>query len=205
MKRDRARQKLMILEELYVRNILEKIGMGECKLIGTPLDAKASFEPLRDDEDVYDIERYSDWEPVVCKLGHLALISPKLWALLVFNIGVACRVPRYLKGTLRHGVLHSGSKKLVGWSDADWAGEQSTRRTASGFVLRYAKPTRNYKLVHLLSNLGLSACDRSILFEDNQGAIALVKNLVEHRHTKHSIPFFPREMPYNWNDSGHAD
>ena len=48
------------------------------------------------------------------------------------------RILRYLKGTVGHGLVFSGDDgdKLMGYSDADWAGDLDTRRSTSGYVFK---------------------------------------------------------------------
>ncbi|XP_051136964.1 uncharacterized mitochondrial protein AtMg00810-like [Andrographis paniculata] len=45
------------------------------------------------------------------------------------------RILRYVKGTLLHGLHYSARSSLVltGYSDADWAGDPSDRRSTTGF------------------------------------------------------------------------
>ncbi len=236
VKRDRVRRRLMVSQDLYLRNMLEKFGMGECKPIGTPLDTNVSFEPLHDNEDVHEKERYQSaiGSLLYASMGTRPDISQAVGALSQFvsRPGVqhwrgVQRVFRYLKGTLGHGLLYSGNGKLVGWSDADWAGERSTRKSTSGFVFTIGGGAVSWSskrqpvvalstteaeymalceackermwLVQMLSDLGLSAFDSGVLFEDNQGAIALAKNPVEHQRMKHiDIRFhFIREKVVN--------
>ena len=47
------------------------------------------------------------------------------------------RIPRYLRGTSRHGILlrASTSTALTAYTDADWAGCPDTRRSTSGFCI----------------------------------------------------------------------
>ena len=54
------------------------------------------------------------------------------------------RVLRYLKGTSRYGLKFSISEQqpeLVGYSDADRAGDVDTRRSTSGYVFQYGNGT----------------------------------------------------------------
>ena len=46
------------------------------------------------------------------------------------------RILRYLKGTLKLGLVFSASNKndLIGYSDADWAGDADTRHSTSGYT-----------------------------------------------------------------------
>ncbi|KAI5331014.1 hypothetical protein L3X38_021140 [Prunus dulcis] len=46
------------------------------------------------------------------------------------------RILRYVQGTLSYGLTFtSGSSVLVGYSDADWAGDTNTRRSTTGYVV----------------------------------------------------------------------
>ncbi|XP_065092045.1 uncharacterized protein LOC135712886 [Ochlerotatus camptorhynchus] len=51
----------------------------------------------------------------------------------------AKRVVRYLKATKEWRLKYSDAAgKLIGYSDADWAGDVGTRRSTTGFVFHYA-------------------------------------------------------------------
>ncbi len=56
------------------------------------------------------------------------------------------RILRYLKGTLNLALKYerSDSGTLIGYSDADWAGDQDDRRSTTGnvFLLEVCYPTR---------------------------------------------------------------
>ena len=45
----------------------------------------------------------------------------------------AIRVLRYLANTFNYGLSFSGGMELVGYSDADWAGDIDSRRSTSGY------------------------------------------------------------------------
>ena len=46
------------------------------------------------------------------------------------------RILRYLKGTTNIGILYKqdGSDKCIGYSDVDWAGDTSDRKSTSGYM-----------------------------------------------------------------------
>ncbi len=49
------------------------------------------------------------------------------------------RVLRYIQGTLKYGLMFSTdgtSPTLTGYSDADWGGDASTRRSTTGYVFQ---------------------------------------------------------------------
>ena len=52
----------------------------------------------------------------------------------------AKRVLRYLKGTANHGIAFTKSEsgECLGYSDADWAGDQEDRKSTSGYLFQMA-------------------------------------------------------------------
>jgi hypothetical protein len=118
------------------------------------------------------------------------------------------RILRYLKGTLEMSLLvKPESTDVVGYSDADWAGDTDTRRSTTGNIFKFGgtpicwkskrQPTvalstaeaEYMSLAHaaqtaiwlrrLLNDLGLVQRSATKIFEDNQGCIAMVKNPCE--------------------------
>ena len=102
---------------------------------------------------------------------------------------------------------------LYGFADADWAGDVTTRKSTSGYVFQVAGATISWKtkrqsvvalssteaeyvslcsaaqetiwLRSLLASIGFKQSEATILYEDNQGAMALSKNPKSHSRTKH--------------------
>jgi hypothetical protein len=124
------------------------------------------------------------------------------------------RIFRYLCGTLDYGITFGRDREsLMGYSDADWGGDRSTRRSTSGYVFmmcggpiswcskrqatvalssceaEYMALTQASKeavwLQLLMQELGVQGTDSVKVLVDNQGAIALAKNPEFHTRTKH--------------------
>lgn len=125
------------------------------------------------------------------------------------------RILKYLKGTLRFGIkfVPNFDKRLNVYSDADYAGDVSTRRSHSGFIFmlgaspiswcsqkqrtvalsttesEYIAASESIKelvwLQLLFDELFLSSGEVPSLFSDNQSAIRLIKNPEFHKRTKH--------------------
>ena len=121
---------------------------------------------------------------------------------------------RYLKGTSTLGLYLRAQRtlNLIGFSDSDWAGDISTRRSTSGHVFQINGSTVSWKskkqnsvalssteaeymalseatkellwLKMLFDNIGINQSSIT-LNEDNQGCIALAKNPGDHPKTKH--------------------
>ncbi|KAJ1303834.1 hypothetical protein OPQ81_008255 [Rhizoctonia solani] len=122
---------------------------------------------------------------------------------------------RYLQGTRDLGITYSQSKlaKLVGYVDADYAGDKNSSRSTSGWVflmaggpvawssckqltislssteaeyVAAASTTRELVwLRQFISELGFLPDGPTTLLTDNQSSIALARNPVNHRSTKH--------------------
>ena len=124
------------------------------------------------------------------------------------------RIFRYLKGTINLSLQYKATgKDLIGYSDADWANDHDDRRSTSGnvFILAGAAITwlsqkqatvalstseAEYMslglatqeaiwLRYLLKDLCISTEVPTLIHEDNQGAIAMTKDPVGHKCTKH--------------------
>ena len=122
---------------------------------------------------------------------------------------------RYLQGTKNFGLLYSkeGSKECVGYSDADWAGDLDNWRSTSCYVFKISGAAVSWCskkqtcvalstaeaeymalanaiqeaiwMQQLTIDLKNKADKPIILFEDNQSAIYIAKNLQFHGRTKH--------------------
>jgi hypothetical protein len=114
---------------------------------------------------------------------------------------------------IKYGPDGSSHVVLHGYADADWAGDPYTRRSTTGYVFMISggcvswmsklQPTvalssaeAEYMAVcaavqeaihmrSLLRDLGCQQDQPTIIFEDNQGCIALSENPVHHKRTKH--------------------
>ena len=126
------------------------------------------------------------------------------------------RILRYLKGTADLGLrfVKSENGGLVGYSDADWAGDVDNRHSTTGVLFLMsggpvswlskkqqivALSTSEAEYVALsmatqeavwlrqfLSDLAVSEIGVStVVMEDNQGTIAIARNPVRHARTKH--------------------
>jgi hypothetical protein len=131
------------------------------------------------------------------------------------HLEVVNRILRYLKGCLGKGILFSnhGHLKVHGYTDADWAGCLDDRRSTSGYcvfvgdnlvcwrskkqnVVARSTAEAEFRsmasglcellwLRVLLSELGLFDGAPLQLYCDNQAAINIVHNPVQHDRTKH--------------------
>jgi len=127
------------------------------------------------------------------------------------------RILRYLRKTVNYVLVFKGTlSDLAGYTDADWAGDLSTRRSTSGFIFSVGSAVISWSL-KLQPSVALSTCEAeyigqtnatkeaiwlkrlldevrpelglqaqaTVIYCDNQGAIALAKNPQFHARTKH--------------------
>lgn len=150
------------------------------------------------------------------------------------------RVLRYLRGTVDYELVFTGPlTPLTGWSDSDWGGD-STRRSTSGFIFNLgsgmitwsakrqptvALSTCEAELIgqtqatkeaiwlrSLLKELGHEQVSATVIYGDNQGAIALSKNPhgyharskhidIQHKFVTEKV--LSKEVEILWTDTAH--
>ena len=131
------------------------------------------------------------------------------------HLTAAKRILRYLKGTINLSLVYKKTEnsEIIGYTDAEWANDLDTRRSTTGnvFVMSggpiswisqkqatvasstaeaeyIALSTASQEAVwlqKLLADIDKNCAEAITLMEDNQGAIAIAKNPVEHKRTKH--------------------
>jgi hypothetical protein len=127
----------------------------------------------------------------------------------------AIKVMRYLLKSKHVGITYEGmlGTQLVAYSDADWAGNRDDRRSVSGMVLMMCGAPVVWRstsqktvalslteaeymalgdcvkkcvwLRRLLKDMGSEQVDPTVIYEDNQGAMALAMNVGYQARTKH--------------------
>ncbi|RVX13112.1 Retrovirus-related Pol polyprotein from transposon RE1 [Vitis vinifera] len=128
----------------YALDILEETGMLDCKPVDTPMDPNVKLEPGQG-EPLGDPGRY---RRLVGKLNYLTITRPDisfpvsvvsqfLQSPCDSHWDVVIRILRYIKNTPGQGVLYEnrGHTQVVGYTDADWAGSPTDRRSTSGYCV----------------------------------------------------------------------
>ena len=131
------------------------------------------------------------------------------------HLVAAKRVLRYLKGTRTTGLQYSGGTdmNLTGYSDADWAGDVTSRRSISGYIFICNGSAISWKsslqatvalstaeaeymalssatqeaifLRQLLQELHCEQKFPTMIYKDNQSCIHISRNKVSNGRTKH--------------------
>ncbi|KAM1431774.1 hypothetical protein ACFX1X_014159 [Malus domestica] len=119
--------------------------MLECKLISTSMEPNAKM-CAHEGKDLKDATMY---RKLVGSLIYLTLTQPDIsYAIGVMSrymqnpkkphLEAVRRIPRYVKSTIDYGLLYKKGEdcKLVGYCDADFAGDHDPRRSTTGYVFR---------------------------------------------------------------------
>ncbi|KAM1630317.1 hypothetical protein ACFX2K_018465 [Malus domestica] len=219
---DRTQEGIFLCQQKYSKDLLKKFGMLECKPTLTPMEPNAKM-CAHEGKDLEDATMYRQ---LVGSLIYLTLTRPDIsYAVGVMSrymqnpkkphLEAVRRILRYVKSTIDYGLLYKKGEdcKLVGYCDADYAGDHDTRRSTTGYVFKLGSETiswcskrqptvslstteaeyraaamaaqENAWLVQLMSDLH-QPVDYSVpLYCDNQSAIRLAENPVFHARTKH--------------------
>ncbi|KAF0639715.1 hypothetical protein FPSE5266_01344 [Fusarium pseudograminearum] len=227
VRRDRPNRAIYLSQYAYIQKLLEEFELWDCNPVSTPV-AISKFNPVDD--------RYRVTPEL--KTWFARAIGSLMYAMLGTRPDIAygvslCsrylgnptdehqtavkRIMRYLRGTIHFELRLQGPiQPPQGYTDADWGGDQDTRRSTGGYIFNlgsgaiswsskrqptvalssceaeYMAQTQATKeaiwlrqLFHELmapSNIKLGA---TIIFGDNQGAIAMAKNPTQHAKSKH--------------------
>ncbi|PKI32749.1 hypothetical protein CRG98_046862 [Punica granatum] len=126
----------------YLKEILKRFGMEECKSVSTPMNLKEKLQK-GDGVEATDATTYRS---LIGRLMYLTVTRPDIKftvsALSRFmncaselHMMAAKRVVRYLKGTATFGIKFSRGNqfKLSGFTNSDWANCVDDMRSASGY------------------------------------------------------------------------
>jgi hypothetical protein len=225
--RDRPKRMVYISQPEYIVKIAKKFNMSTCTPLTIPADpcCRLSPEMSPQNKEEEDEMKAVPYREAVGSLMHIMVMTRPDIAYAVGQVAQYAQKPgkqhwravkrilAYLIKTKNFG-LHFGntSTSLIGFCDADYAGDLQTRRSTSGFVFIHlggpvswasrrqpcvALSTTEAEFVaaadatkeavwfqQLLSELGIDARSTTI-YCDNQSAIALVNNPTFHQRTKH--------------------
>lgn len=213
---------LFLNQSKYAEEIIQRAGLTECKPCSTPVDLKSKLA----EDDGKPVSNPTEYRSLAGALQYLTFTRPDL----SYVVQQLClfmhdpreshwlamkRVIRYIQGTKTLGLqlLKKQHSSLTAYTDADWAGCPTTRRSTSGFCLYLGdnliswsakrQPTisrssaeAEYKgvanavaeacwLRNLLLKMGRPLTKATVVYCDNVSAVYLSSNLVQHQRTKH--------------------
>lgn len=220
----RNAQGTFLHQQNYAADILHRANMTSCNPCLTPVDTKPKLAEI--DSDSPPVKDPTLYRSLAGALQYLTFTRPDIsyavQQVCLFmhdpredHFNALKRILRYVKGTITHGLqLHRSSPTaMVAYSDADWAGCPSTRRSTSGYCVflgnnliswsskRQQTVSRSsaeaeYKgvanavaeltwLRNLFTEMRLPIPRTSVVFCDNVSAVYLSTNPVQHQRTKH--------------------
>ncbi|XP_026409959.1 uncharacterized protein LOC113305065 [Papaver somniferum] len=215
---------LFLSQRRYIEDLLERANMHGAKPVSTPFTTSTGLNPVGGTP----LSNPTVYRSLVGGLQYLLITRPEL----AFAVNKVCefmqnptdknlllvkRILRYLQGTFCYGITLRGSPTLKlnfqAYTDADWAGDQTDRRSTSGYCVFLGSniiswSARKHKTVSkssteaeyrglaiataelmwiesLLKELQVQVCTPPVLWCDNLGDTYLTMNPVFHGRTKH--------------------
>ena len=137
-----TRDNITLSQQGFIKKILSRFGMTECKPVGTPIEKGTKLEVCSTNEQ----DESLPYRELIGALMYLSVgtrpdITHAVNYLSQFNNKhdarhwkAAKRVLRYLRGTLDKGLVYRrDDKALIGLADADWGNSELDRRSYTGY------------------------------------------------------------------------
>lgn len=137
--------KISLDQSMYIKKILTRFGMDDCKPVWTPCDPNNQLKRAEREEEILRNIPYQ--EAIGCLLylsqGTRPDITYIVNSLSRYNDQPTAehwatlkRVLRYLKATINHKLTFDGKSEcdMKGYCDADWASHSEDRRSCTGYT-----------------------------------------------------------------------
>ncbi|KAE8708634.1 hypothetical protein F3Y22_tig00110336pilonHSYRG00004 [Hibiscus syriacus] len=147
---DRTHEGIFMCQQKYGKDLLKRFGMLESKLTLMPMEPNVKM-CAHEGKDLEDATLYRQ---LVGSLIYLTLTRPDIFYVVsVMNrymqnpkkphLEAVRRILRYVKSTIDYGLLYKKGEdcKLVGYFDADYAGDNDTRRSTTRYVFKLGSGT----------------------------------------------------------------
>lgn len=133
-----------IHQQAYAKRVLNRFDMMESKVVSTPMDNNQNLGDFANDEH----DAIYPYRKAVGSLMFLAIgtrpdisyavgvVSRYLERPSSAHVNAVKRIFKYMRGTIKMGITYGSDcvLDLIGYSDADYAGDSETRRSTSGYV-----------------------------------------------------------------------
>lgn len=153
--RDRSKGILILDQSEYIRKLLVKFGMQNCKPVSTPMLPNSKLVMPKEglDDDVYNFRKLmgSLMYLCVCTRPDIAYSCSQLCQFNnCFDLShwlAAKRILRYLSGTINYGLVFTkhNNWNLNAFADADWANDCTDRKSYTGFIIKLGNDTINWE------------------------------------------------------------
>ena len=212
----------LLSQSKYISDLFERARLTDNRIVDTPLETNARYSP----SDGSPLPDPSLYRTMVGSLVYLTVTRPDIahavhivsqfvTAPTTVHWAAVLRILRYLRGTQFQSLLFpsSSSLELRAYSDADWAGDLTDRKSTTGFcvflgdsliswkskkqdVISRSSTEAEYRAMAtttceivwfrwLLADLGVTLHHPTPLYCDNQSSIQIARNSVFHERTKH--------------------
>ncbi|OMO93820.1 hypothetical protein CCACVL1_06334 [Corchorus capsularis] len=139
----RSSNGISLCQRKYVLDLLAETSMFDCKPAETPIVMNHKLT-IQQDQTPGNKERYQRLVGRLIYLSHtrpsiayaVSIVSQFMHAPSEDHIEAVYRILRYLKSSLGKGLLFAknGDLEIKGYTDADWAGSQTDRKSTSGLL-----------------------------------------------------------------------
>jgi histone deacetylase 1/2 len=140
----RFNQGIVLTQEKYALDLLNRVGLKACKALPTPLSASEKLSVT--EGELLGPEDGTRYRSIVGALQYLTLTRPDI----AFSVNKVCQflhapttvhwtILRYVSGTSQIGltIRRSSSTLVSAFSDADWTGCVDDRRSTGGFAVYF--------------------------------------------------------------------
>lgn len=152
----RRKDSIILDQSDYIKRLLTKFNMTDCKSVLTPMAVNSKFDKSNDkclDDNIYKYRQLlgSLMYLSVCTRPDISYACSQLSQYSTcFDMDhwrAAKRVLRYLAGTLNYGLYFSKGNNLeiTAFADADWANDLCDRKSYSGFVVKLSGSVVNWE------------------------------------------------------------
>jgi hypothetical protein len=224
--RDRPQRRLCLGQKGYITKFVEQFGIHSDRPTAVPISTKDAAPPKIPEGYQAASDLLAKYQSAVGSLMYamlgtrpdiafaVSLVSrfgsnplPEHWKIVESLL-------RYLRSTVNLQLVFEGPlKPLVGYTDADYAGDPNTRRSTSGFLFNVGSGAISWQskrqavvalssceseyigqsqatkesiwLRALFSELQHRQVQATVIYCDNQGAMALARNPEHHNRSKH--------------------
>lgn len=227
----RSSKGVLLNQRKYALQLVLDLGLGGAKPASTPIDLNQKFTSAEYDKHVgitgdAVLEDITEYQRLIGRLIYLAVTRPDI----VFAVQTlsqfmqapkrshweaAMRVVRYIKQSPGMGILLSSKEadSLTVFCDADWASCPNTKRSVTGYVVKFGDSLISWKskkqqtvsrssaeaeyrslaaatsevvwLLGLFKELGVDIKGPAQVYCDNKAALQIAANPIFHERTKH--------------------
>lgn len=147
--RDRSKKLLGLSQQTYIKKVLERFQMSDCKPIDNPVVKGENLYQEMCPKTQDEIEKMAR-VPYASAVGSLMYAMMCTQPDICYAVGLVSRfqsnpglahwkavkrILRYLRGTMDYVLCYKGSDlRLVGYSDADWGSDLDERKSTSGYT-----------------------------------------------------------------------